>query len=410
MIKFLKIFPPFNAGMLLLALFPILNYYASPLPFSWGEVLLLIYVFIRVSKRGVNDSFLFPRNFVIYWAYCALSIIVLSNSFNVKYLIPGGISMFIWCLFLGILTKETNNKSLLQYFRVIFIPIGLLFVAQEVTFYLFEDRISFHLPISSMTAYYGDLSFEQLAKYNRFSDRSNSLFMEPAYFAEYLLLHLCLEFFGEEGRNKLFNKYIIAIVLILLLLKSGTGLVGLAFLGTLKLISYIKTQKSWKSLALTLVLLPALYIGATYYVTTEIGSGMLKRQNELTDQSGSSYERIFRGLELYDAMPFPNKIIGIDPSTFRETSNYYGVETLKEGMLFNGFQSVLITKGLIGLLLLFAVYVPIYRRSNILTKSSLGLLLLLSWIESVYLMPAMLILTLIAFEEKKQYSRIKEII
>lgn len=404
MIKATKLFPPFHAGMLLLALFPILNYYASPLPFSWGEVLLLIYVFIRIAKKGINDSFLFPRNFVIYWAYCALSLIVLSNSFNVKYLIPGGISMFIWCLFLGILTKETNNKSLLQYFRVIFIPIALLFVAQEITFYLFKERITFHLPISSMTAYYGDLSFEQLAKAYKFSDRSNSLFMEPAYFAEYLLLHLCLEFFGEEGRNKLFNKYIIAIVLILLLLRSGTGLIGLAFLGTLKLISYIKTQKSWKYRALTLVLLPALYIGVSYYVSTEIGSGMLKRQNELTDQSGSSYDRIFRGLELYDAMPFHNKIIGIDPSTFRETSNYYGVETLKEGMLFNGFQSVLITKGLIGLLLLFAVYVPIYRSSNILTKSSLGLLLLLSWIESVYLMPIMLILTLIAFEEKKQYS------
>ena len=98
----------------------------------------------------------------------------------------------------------------------------------------------------------------------------------------------------------------------MLLLRSGTGLIGLAFLGTLKLISYNKTQKSWKSRALTLVLLPALYIGVSYYVSTEIGSGMLKRQNELTDQSGSSYDRIFRGLELYDAMPLPNKIIGIE--------------------------------------------------------------------------------------------------
>ena len=410
MTKATKLFPPFHGGMLLLALFPILNYYASPLPFSWGEVLLLIYVFIRVSKRGINDSFLFPRNFVIYWAYCALSIIVISNSFNVTYLIPGSISMFIWCLFLGILTKETNNKSLLQYFRVIFIPIALLFVAQEVTFYLFTERISFHLPISSMTAYYGDLSFEQLAQLYRFSDRSNSLFMEPAYFAEYLLLHLCLEFFGEEGRDKLYNYYIIAICLILLFLKSGTGLIGLAFLGTIKLLSYYKTHKGRRILALIVIILPALFFVTSYYVSSEIGSSMLERQSELTNQSGSSYERIFRGVELYEAMPLSNKIFGIDPTVFRATRNYNGVETIEEGMLFNGFLSVLITKGLIGLLLLFAVYVPIYRSSNILTKASLGLLLLLSWIESVYLMPAMLILTLIAFEEKKQYSRIKEMI
>ena len=397
--------------MLLLAIFPLLKYYALTvsLPFSIGEVLLLLFSVYVLSRFNAKKVWHFPKHYVTYWAYCAV-IVFITSGVKVSYLLPGGFSMCMFSLWFATFAFVFDEDYLLRFFRNMFIPLAVFFVIQEISFRATGTRITWHLPIASETAYYGGLTFEQLESVQAWGERSSSLFMEPAYFAEYLLLHLCLEFFGEEGRNKLFNKYIIAIVLVLLLLKSGTGLVGLAFLGTLKLISYNKTQKSWKSRALTLVLLPALYIGATYYVSTEIGSGMLKRQNELTDQSGSSYERIFRGLELYDAMPFPNKIIGIDSSTFRETSNYNGVETLKEGMLFNGFQTVLITKGLLGLLLLFAVYVPIYRRSNILTKSSLGLLLLLSWIESVYLMPAMLILTLIAFEEKKQYARIKEII
>lgn len=300
---------------------------------------------------------------------------------------------------LGVLIPVSDTNTLLKYFRLLFFPIAALFVIQEITYAATGDRFVFHLPISSETAYYGDLSFHQLEILYKYSERSASIFMEPAYLASFLLMHLCLELFSEKEVEKLYTPVSVLIVMILLVLRSGTGLIGLALLGSIKLISYYKRTKSSKIIALMFIILPLLYVGATYYISTEIGESMLKRQTELSNQSGSSYERIFRGIELYGIMPVQNQIYGIDLSVFREGTNYNGVETIDKGMLFNGFMTILVSKGLIGMILLLWVYISIYRNreSGVLTKASLLLLLLLSWIESIYMSPVMLILTIVAY-------------
>lgn len=405
---FKQLVPPLNMGMLLLALFPILKYYATPLSISWGELLLLLFVAYEIGiKKG--NALEYPKHFILYWGYCAVTTLVLSNTFKITYLIPGGISTFIWCLMLGVLLHKRDIDALLCYFRLIFIPIAVLFVVQELSYTFLGSRFVFQLPISSETAYYGGLTFEQLKLVQTFGERSTSLFLEPAYFAEYLLIHLCLELFSGEGVNKLYTPWALYIGLILLLLRSGTGLIGLVLLATIKLISYYKRARSRKVIALMMVLIPLLFVGATYYISTEIGESMLQRQSELTNQSGSAYHRIFRGLELYNAMPIFHKIVGMDSAIFRENNFYNGIETLKEGMLFNGFQTVLITKGLLGMIFLLMIYISIYRNSNILTKASLLLFLFMSWVESIYMMPAMLILTVIAYADKMKKQNRKTI-
>ena len=388
--------------MLLLVLFPILYYYATPLSYSWGEVLLILYVIYQLFTRG-KFAFKFPKYFIAYWSYCAVALVVLSNTFKITYLIPGGISAFIWCFMLGVLLSQGDNSALLKYFRLIFVPVAILFVIQEISFKVTGSRFCFYLPISSDTANYGDLTFKQLEALYRFYDRSASVFMEPAYFAEFLLVHLVLELFGGDHVDKLYTPWAIFICLILLILRSGTGLMGLALLVTIKLVSFYKRKRSNYLIALILIVLPLIYFGSVYYLSTEVGESMMKRSSELTEQSGSSYDRIFRGLELFNAMPLLNQYIGIDPSIFRASNMYNGVETLKEGMLYNGFQTVLISYGFIGTFLILLVYISIYRKSSILTKSALLLLLLLSWIESLYLTPLMLILTVIAYTSKRQY-------
>lgn len=388
--------------MLLLVLFPILYYYATPLSNSWGELLLIIYVICQLFTRG-KFALKFPKYIIVYWLYCAIALVVLSNTFKITYLIPGGISTFIFFIMLGVLLSQGDNSALLKYFRLIFVPIAILFVTQEVSFKVTGSRFCFYLPISSDTVNYGDLTFKQLEAVYKFNDRSASLFMEPAYFAEFLLVHLVLELFSGDNVDKLYTPWAILICLILLILRSGTGLMGLALLVTIKLLSFYKRKRSKNLIALILIVLPLIYFGSVYYLSTEVGESMMKRSSELTDQSGSSYDRIFRGLELFNAMPLLNQCIGIDPSIFRASNMYNGVETLKDGMLYNGFQTVLISYGFIGTFLILLVYISIYRKSSILTKSALLLLLLLSWIESLYLTPLMLILTVIAYTSKRQY-------
>lgn len=391
-----------RAAMLLLALFPILQYYALPvsLPFSIGEVLLLLFSVYVLFRFNTNQVWHFPKHYVTYWAYCAI-IIFITNGFKVSYLLPGGLGMCLFSLWFAAFAFVFDEDQLLKFFRYMFIPLAAFFVIQEISFRATGTRITWHLPIASETAYYGGLTFDQLEAGQSISERSCSLFMETSYFAEFLLMHLCLEFFGNQGRDKLYNYYSIAIILVLLFARSGSGMLGLAFLGIVKMISYQRQSNNRRSWLILLVTIPVLLFAATKYVQSEIGSSVMDRHKEITNQSGSAYDRIFRGFEIYEAMPTINKIIGIDVDVLRQSDSYNGVETLKEGMLLNGFQYALVTKGFIGLAILLAFFVAIFKNSNILTKSALGLLLVLSLFESVYFSHHMLILTLIALNAKR---------
>lgn len=388
-------------AMLLLALFPILHYYALPvsLPFSIGEVLLILFSVYVLYSFNAKQVWNFPKHYVTYWVYCAI-IIFVTSGFKVSYLLPGGLSMCMFSLWFAALAFAFDEEYLLKFFRYMFIPLAVFFVIQELSYRATGTRITWHLPIASETAYYGGLTFEQLETVQAWGERSSSLFVEPAYFAEFLLLHLCLEFFGKQGRDKLYNYYSIAIILILLFVRSGSGMLGLVFLGTVKLISYQRQSRSSRSWIILLITLPIVYFAATRYISSEVGSSVLDRQTEITNQSGSAYDRIFRGFELFDAMPTINKIIGINVDELRQSDSYNGVETVKEGMLLNGLQFALVGRGIIGLSILLIFFAAIFKNSNILTKSALGLLLVLSLIESVYFSHHMLILTLIALNAK----------
>lgn len=391
-----------RAAMLLLALFPILQYYALPvsLPFSIGEVLLLLFSIYVLSRFNTKQVWHFPKHYVTYWAYCAV-IIFITSGFKVSYLLPGGLAMCMFSLFFAAFAFVFDEEYLLRFFRYMFIPLSAFFVIQEISFRATGTRITWHLPIASETAYYGGLTFEQLESVQAWGERSSSLFVETAYFAEFLLMHLCLEFFGKQGRDKLYNYYSIAIILVLLFVRSGSGMMGLAFLGIVKLISYQRQSKSGRSWIILLLTIPVLLFAATKYVQSEVGSSVMDRQKEITNQSGSAYDRMFRGFEIYEVMPTVNKIIGINVDELRESDSYNGVETVKEGMLLNGLQFALVSKGLIGLAIFLMFFVAIFKNSNILTKSALGLLLVMSLIESVYFSHHMLILTLIALNAKR---------
>lgn len=389
-----------NFGMVLLVLYPILYYYGLPLPFSWGEVLMILFSIVCILRYG-RRSFQYPQHYLLFWGYCAL-ILILLHDIKLSYLIPGGISMSVFSVTLAACTIVYDEIKLLKYFRVLFIPLVVLFLYQEYTFISSGSRFIFYLPISSETAYYGDMSFDQLRKLQALTDRSCSMFMEPAYFADFMLVHLCLELFNYDSRNKINNIYILGIVLVLLLLRSGSGIIGLAILGTIKILTLYKYTKSKKSLFFLIVSIPVLLYIAYWYSMTEVGSGLLNRQSEITNQSGSAYDRIFRGFEIYAAMPLLNKLIGIDTSLFRNVASYNGVETVQNGMMFNGLQTVLVSYGLIGLCLMLLICINLYKKGDIVGRSALLLFLSLSLIESIYLKPIMLLLIIIAVNSRKR--------
>ena len=284
--------------------------------------------------------------------------------------------------------------------RIIFFISAFLFCIQLALIYKTGSNMCFVPPLSS-NVLYRDFSYSELVLFHLQAERPSALFMEPAYFAQYLLCLLTLELFGSSNIN---NKFIIiGIVVLLLFIQSGCGVTGLAFLALIKLASMFSTLSLQKKIFYTIFLLPLFYFGILSYTSSEAGSQMVDRKSEISleNSESSGSIRMLRGYVVYDNLPISNKIFGSNgddvKNIARRTVGY------DEGMLFNGFQAYLVEYGIIGILLLTLVYSYMYRHGRLVAKASIILLMVISFIEYTFFTPLMLILSVIAFGS--QYNK-----
>ena len=168
------------------------------------------------------------------------------------------------------------------------------------------------VPPLSSNVLYRDFSYNELVLFHLRAERPSAFFMEPAYFAQYLLCLLTLELFGSSN-NKYYNKSIIlGIVVLLLLIRSGCGITGLAFLILIKLVSIFPALSLQKKIFYTIFLLPLFYFGIHSYTSSEAGSQLVDRKSEISleNSESSGSIRMLRGYVVYDNLPVSNKIFG----------------------------------------------------------------------------------------------------
>lgn len=386
-----------NIAMFMLAIYPVIDFfYIPPMTFGYGTIIFIIFYIYSLFKYSVKNTIILPKFFIVFWLYIGIITFLMSTSFSPTLLLPGGSHAFCWVICLGFASKFYNVEYLRRYMRIIVFISAFLFCIQLALIYKTGSNMCFVPPLSS-NVLYRDFSYNELVLFHLRAERPSALFMEPAYFAQYLLCLLTLELFGSSN-IKYYNKYIIlGIVVLLMLLRSGCGVIGLAFLILIKLASVYSTISLGKKIFYTIFLLPLFYFGIHSYTSSEAGSKMVDRKSEIslenTESSGSI--RMLRGYVVYDNLPMSNKIFGSNgddvKNIARRTVGY------DEGMLFNGFQAYLVEYGIIGILLLTLIYSYIYRHGKIVTKASIIVLLVISFMEYTFFTPLMLILSVIAF-------------
>ena len=240
------------------------------------------------------------------------------------------------------------------------------------------------------------VDYNELSQTIMASNRSSAFFSEPAHFAQYVLVLLGIELFKKENRRRLLTRTSVFVIVSLLLLRSGNGFIGLLLLMSVKLLDYFQTS-GIKTVLLLIAIIPLAWYGISQYAKTEVGEATLSRTEELTttDSSGHSFYRLFRGYIIYSNMPLINQALGAFPDYLYTMNIPFLHETGEEDsdMYFNGFQSVLIFNGIIGLILLSFFYIKEARKSEILGKAQSLLLLTLSLIGQIFLSPIMLVCT-----------------
>ena len=390
--------------MFLLSIYPISGYYETSIGFTVGQLLLFFFIVICILIYGANRVFCFPKFYYFFWTYTAIALLITQNSFKITNLVPGGINFFTWSLCLGMGIVFFKYDLFKKYMKCVFGICTIVFVAQEIMHMRTGVRFSAILPISDYF-YGGSTSYFELTSRHSIGSRSPSLFIEPAYFAQYTLILLSLMLF-DSYRNYLRSDYIIIIsaILVLVFLKSGCGIIGLIYIFIYKIISLYKDKGGIKFLLLLFLILPFVIYFVQLYFSSDIGVSMVERQDEFynEDSGSSAYTRVVRGFQIYGFMPFVNQVFGISTDDMFAISAANGMPLERNVLATNGFQRVLIQNGIIGLFILFCFYIRLLKYNKTrLASALLGLLFVFSLMESVYLSPDMLIMTIIIATEYK---------
>ena len=169
-------------------------------------------------------------------------------------------------------------------------------------------------------------------------------------------------------------------------------MVGLAIILMLKMFSIFWTA-NWSRRILLITLSIPLVCGAIYlYAGSEMGQEMLSRSTEFSTEGSSGFTRVVGGYLMFDQLDFKEQMIGIPDAIDR-----FGVEKGDGRYVFfaNGVQTILLSLGYIGAFLYLLFYAGLFRKVNKASRMCIIVLLVMGLLESNYLNPYMMLLTII---------------
>lgn len=380
-----------NLPMQLLATLPILAWYEISFPVGLGYVLLLFFsTFAIINKRFKIN--VFPVTFWTVYAYICFTWMERHNFALWTLFPPGGwqFFMFFMALIWGVL--EFNLKSLQKYMRwVVLVSAGLFWIQIALMVMYGSNKVCF-VPNLTGSFTYENMSYSDIVAIHLKSNRPCSIFLEPSYMAYYFISYLSILWFGKEFKRKLFNIEILFIAITLVVLRSGSGLVALALLLTIKIIIVFWHSNVQKRVISLFLVLPLLIGSIIFYIDSEIGQEMFARSSEFSKENSSGFDRVVGGYLMFDSLNDQEQMFGI--LNYREK---FGRETDDNKLFFfaNGIQIILLSLGFIGLLLYLVFYINLFIKVDLLSRMSIIVLLVMSLLEYNYLNPYMMLLTII---------------
>lgn len=381
-------------SMLILALLPILAWYKIPFPVSLGYAFVLVLSLYSILRHSFKKKILSTSFWVVY-GYVSINWMY-SHGFIIKSVFPpGGWQFFIFFLSLvwGILNFEFDY--LIRYMRWIVLASAVLFWIQFLQRNIIGTHFCFVPNLTGSFIYQG-MTYSELVEIQLKSSHPCSIFLEKSYMAYYYISYLSLVWFGDNLRKNWVNKESLFIVLSLIALKSGSGIVGLIVLFSVKIYSEYWTSNSRNKLSFIFIGLP-LIAGLVYiYVNSEMGIDVINRSEELSTEGTSGYSRVVGGYAIFDMMTPLEQMIGKP-----DVKDIFGVENQDGSVTFyiNGIQTVLIYLGYIGILLYFIFYASLFRNVGLSSRMCIIIFFTMSLLESNYLNPYMMLLTIIPSAE-----------
>lgn len=380
--------------MALLALLPLLAWYRIPFPVGLGYAILLFLSAYTIIRRGFRVNVL-PASFWIVFVYICFMWMYNHNFGFWTLLPPGGWNFFIFFLALlwGIMCFDL--VLLKKYMRLVVLISGVLFWIQLIVLVATGSPHICFVPNLTGAFTYEDLSYSDIVA-RHMTGLPCSIFLEKSYLAYYFLTYLALIWYGTDKKDKIFSREVIFVTATLIGSRSGTALVGFSVLLAIKFFSMYWSANIRHRILLIILIVPLVFGSLFIYLKTEVGQQMISRSAEFSTEDSSGYTRVVGGYLMFDQLSTEEKFIGISDARER-----FGIESSDGGIRFfaNGVQTILLNLGYIGALLYFLFYGNIYRKVKLTSKMCIITLLIMSLLESNYLNPYMILLTIVPCAE-----------
>lgn len=326
-----------KAFNLALALFPIISGYGFSPSLDFGSLLLFFLGVGCVAAYPQKFKIKFPLGYMAFFVVALLLSLLWARSVPLRLLLFSANLCFACCY--------AKWDYLWKYYQATIIVCGVFFILQEALFYTTGFRPSGLLSI--LPVIYGNNAAMVEDAVSSF--RSASFFLEPSYFAQYLVPYIIVCLFSTDKKDR--KNGLIASVL-LLLIRSGMGILALGVIWLLWFL-FSKTKTTYK----IIVGLAALgVLGILAYTGSSVFDYISGRSVEMLSYSGderymsSGFIRFFRGYYAFADMSVFDKLFGANPSVVHDFLNrniFFGSD---ESNFLNGAQTLLFYNGIIGTL------------------------------------------------------------
>jgi hypothetical protein len=264
-------------------------------------------------------------------------------------------------------------------------------VFQELVFLVTNIRIPGLIPGLPLSNLVDSSTF---LKHLTESDRSSSIFAEPAHFAQYVSLGLIFFLFNPYSKISLkdmLSAYFITFSLILT--RSGNAVIVILFIWGFWLLRKLFVNNNLlKKLLLTALIILIISLVYFFYQSNENFRSLLGRVSEINgniEGQISGYIRIYRGYLLYNDFNLFEKIWGIGAENVKNYvelhphTSYVAITHRLIGYL-NGVQEIIVSGGIIGVLLFLRFLNRNFKANFLAGKVCIMMLLLFCFIASCY--------------------------
>jgi hypothetical protein len=260
----------------------------------------------------------------------------------------------------------------LKVLKLISISAVVFIVIQYSVYYMCGIVVTGGLEKIAVTDTYLLRDYEKLA---RTFYRPSSFFLEPAHFAQYLLLYLCYSIFGFDNSDKVFYNWKMTLLLIAGIVLSTSGLgIGLACLMVgIRFFQIITRRFSITTLKKLLVLSVALLFLSALLLQTDLVINTLNRVfTSNISGGGNAVSARTIGYQYYLDLPFIYKFIGM------------GYGNVPSGVYFNSLAYILYCCGFIGIIFLTAFFYVTYHNARGFQRKFLIIYFVLLFVADIF--------------------------